>query len=468
MSAPLLWIIVPALVGGILYFLSRWERVTIWVGVILVLFLAFAARLFAIGTITSLGPIRFELVPSFEFFGRRLLLTPDLQPLLMFIYFLAAFWFGGVYAARSGRLTVPLGLGVISLLVAALAVQPFLYAALFIEMAVLLCVPLIVQPGSRYGRGVLRFVTFQTFGMPFILFTGYLLAGIESNPGDLLLTMRVGILMGLGFSFLLAIFPFHTWLPMLGETSHPYLAAFVFVVLPQLVMLFGIGFLERYAWLQNLTAVFVALRIAGLLMILTGSFWAIFQFQLGRVLGYAAMLETGYALLALSMMGETADGLWLHFSLLPARTMALGMMGLTLSVLRTNARSLSLDRLRGMAYQWPFASVGLLLALLTLAGFPLLAAFPPRFAMITDLAARQPNMAWLALLGGIGFFVIALRTFTTLFWREDEFVWHSDENRSQRLLIILGILGLIVLGLTSNWILPWLQNLSVAFPLLGG
>jgi NADH:ubiquinone oxidoreductase subunit 2 (subunit N) len=475
LSAPLLWIIFPGLATLLLMAISRWQRITLIAGVSFALVLAFSAWKLPLGQVIDVGSRSFIVETALVLLGRRLELLPAQQPLLALIFLGTAFWFGGMRAARAPQMAIPVGLAVICLLIAALAVEPFFYAALLIEMAVLLCVPLLSLPNRPPVQGALRFVTLQTFGMPFILFTGHLLAGIESNPGDTLLSLRVGILMGLGFGFLLAIFPLHSWLPMIGEESHPYMAAFVYIFLPQMVMLFGLGFLERYAWMRTVPVLFNVLRWAAVLMIAIGGIWAAFQSHAGRLMGYATMVEIGFGLLAVGMSNNTTNSLLLHFALLPARIVALGTLALSLAVLRQrspqNDIPPTLDTLRGQGWHYPLAAFALLLSMFSLAGLPLLAGFAPRFAIVTELSKSSPLLGPLALAAGGGLVVAALRFLATLFAeREGGAVamseWAILETLDQRILLLLGILCLLFLGVFGQYLLPWLEALTRAFPLL--
>jgi formate hydrogenlyase subunit 3/multisubunit Na+/H+ antiporter MnhD subunit len=463
-SAPLIWIVAPVAAALLLLLLSRWPRLISGLGAALAASLALLAWRLPVGEIIELAGRSFTIEPALVFFGRRLELLPAQLPLLALIYLAAAFWLGGTYAAHTRPLAVPLGLTVVALLTAALAVQPFLYAALLIEMAVLACVPLLTDPQSPPGRGVLRFITFQTFGMPFILFTGNLLAGIESNPGDPILSLRVGMLMGLGFGFLLALFPFHSWLPLLGEESHPYVAAFVFVFLPQMVLLFGLEFLERYAWMRSLPVLFTALRWVALLMILFGGMLAAFQAHLGRLLGYAAMLEIGFSLYALALLPTSPNALALHFALLPGRLIAFLLAALALATLRayTPHGALTLPALQGLGWRCPLAAGGLLLALFSLAGLPVLASFAPRFGLIALGMATNPLAALAALSGGMGILFTALRTLMALFARSDVEA-PPAETPGQAFFLFGGGALLVFLGLFLPRLVPWFASLAAAF-----
>ncbi|MGZ6347662.1 MAG: hypothetical protein ACXWNC_08885, partial [Anaerolineales bacterium] len=210
MSAPLLWIFLPFILAGILTLLRNQKVITL-IACIFMLLLTLAAWLLPLDTILTIGSWSFKLSSSFNILGRRLVLgTADLS-LLALIYGSAVVWVAASSVTQSARRLNSLGLAIVALLVAALAVEPFLYAALLIEMAVLLSVPLLITPGKNPGRGLIRFLIFQTLAMPFILFSGWLLAGIDANPGNLGLVQQAAILIALGFTFLLAIFPFHSW-----------------------------------------------------------------------------------------------------------------------------------------------------------------------------------------------------------------------------------------------------------------
>ena len=265
MSAPILWIFFPLTLAGLLLLLGN-PKVVFLIACLFTLFLSLAAWLLPIDTALTIGGWNFKLSPSFEILGRNLTLTSADRSFLALTYGSAFFWFIPTISMQITRLLVPLGLAITSLLVAALAVEPFLYAALIIEMAVLLSIPLLMSLRQRPTKGVIRFLIFQTLAVPFILFSGWLLAGIGANPGDLGLVNQAATLLGLGFAFLLAIFPFYTWIPLLAEEAHPYVVGFLLWMLPTATMFFGLGFLDRYTWLRTSSQLSHVIQISGLIV----------------------------------------------------------------------------------------------------------------------------------------------------------------------------------------------------------
>ena len=123
-----------------------------------------------VGEVIFLGERALKVDESMLVLGREFTIQDADRSFLAMLFFFHAVWVAGSWFARPDDVFIPFTFAMVALLVAALAVEPFLYAALLIEVGVLLAVPLLSPPGKEPGRGVFRFLSFQTFGMPFILF----------------------------------------------------------------------------------------------------------------------------------------------------------------------------------------------------------------------------------------------------------------------------------------------------------
>jgi NADH-quinone oxidoreductase subunit N len=467
MNTPLLWIFAPGLVAVVLFIFRHWYRLTVLAGTLTALILAFLAWKLPINELIRLGPWTLKISDAFNILGRRLVLDTTDRPLLIYIYLLAAFWFAAAFLTHSGRMFVPIGLVLVSLWTAALAVEPFLFAALLIELGALVSVPILSRPGEPVNRGTLRFLSFQTLGMPFILFTGWMLAGVEASPGDLELITRASILLGFGFIFLLGIFPFHTWMPMLAEEAHPYVTGFIFIILPFMVSLFGLSFLERYAWLRSSTTVYELLRLGGILMMITGGLFAAFQRNLGRIFGFAIMIETGASLLAISLPG----GVPLHFAMLLPRTLGIGIWAFALATIQKAILAqaqpnipakdaLRFHNIQGIARRIPITAGCLILANFSVAGLPALAGFPVHMALWRELAIEAPILSILALLGCSGLLIAGLRSLAVMVMGTEESSWVITEKWELILFLGIGALFLILMGIFPQWFIPQVANIS--------
>jgi formate hydrogenlyase subunit 3/multisubunit Na+/H+ antiporter MnhD subunit len=381
------------------------------------------------------------------------------------IYGAVALWFFGSEAAKSALRLVPIGFMITALMVASIAVEPFLYAALFIEVAILLAIPLLTSIYQRPSKGVIRFLIYQTLAMPFILLAGWMLAGVEASPGDLGLAAQSASMLGLGFAFLLAIFPLYTWVPMIAEEVSPYILSFILWILPTITIIFGAGFLDRYSWLRSSPQLIVALRLAGLVMLVTGGAFAAFQRNLVRIMAYGAIAETGFSILALSL--DLRLGIPILFLLIPARALGLAVWSLALSTIQDHVDTMRFSVVQGVLHILPVAGSSMIVASLSTGAFPLLAGFPSRLALWENLANDSIVSALWMGIGIVGLLTSAFRSLAVISMAPEYAGWEVRESIQQRVMLGLGVIGLFLLGIFPQSVQFFLADLPLMFEHLG-
>jgi formate hydrogenlyase subunit 3/multisubunit Na+/H+ antiporter MnhD subunit len=252
---------------------------------------------------------------------------------------------------------------------------------------------------------------------------------------------------------------------MLGEQSHPYAAGFVLVYFPLVISIFGLGFIDRYAWLRLSPGLYTLLGSVGTAMVLVGGVWAAFQTHLGRMFGFAVVLEIGLALQAVSL--GPGIGIDLFHQLLLPRTLGLGVWALGLAVLRavTNG-DVTFRGLHGMGRRYPLVAGAMVLAIFSLAGLPLLAGFPVRWALWQSLAAKNLWWAVGSLAAGFGLLFAGQRTLAVLVMGFEESEPRPGESLAELFFFGVGVLMLVVVGLFPQWFMPFLTRLPEAFEYL--
>jgi formate hydrogenlyase subunit 3/multisubunit Na+/H+ antiporter MnhD subunit len=421
------------------------ERAAALLGGLTCFLLAIAALTIPIDEALLIGPFSVKIGSTVTLLGRNLIIGDAEGPLLAFLFGIAAMWFFGAEAVGAARRLVPMGMMIIGLLIASLAVQPFLYAAMLIEMAALAAIPLLVPQGKAPSRAVLKFLIYQTLGMPCILLAGWLLAGVETSPGDLALTIQATVMLSVGFAFLLAVFPLNDWIPGLMEEGDPYVSGFLLWLLPNVIVVFGLSFLDGYAWLRGSPDIIGGMRVLGLVMVFTAGLWSALERSLMRMLGHAVVAESGLMMLATSM--AALYGTDMIFAFFVPRGLGMALWALSLAVIRRGGAENRLGALRQVGRTHPWAGAGLVLAGLSVAGFPLLAGFPARVDVWSGLAkVSTPSALWF-LAGLTGLMIGAVRQLTQLLAARGDELPIPAETTIQRGMLGLAMLALVVLGL---------------------
>lgn len=443
MSLPVLFIVFPFAVSIVLLVFYKHTRLSIFVSLILYMVLGLVSLLHNFGEVMKLGPLSFELQTTLNLLGRLLVLENQDRFYLVLVSFFSLIWIGGIRAAGIDSRVIPYQLIVTASLTAALAVEPFIFSAFFIEIAVICSIPMLVKQDEHIGKGVLRFLIFETLAMPLILLGGWLLAGNQASPSDIEQISIAGFFLGIGFAFWLAVFPFHSWVPQLSEDAQPYLVTFLLTIFPQMALIGILEFASEVAWIRGSQLFSSVLLSIGTIMVVATAVWAFYEKKGTRLFGFVVLFESGWLLLFLSLQSQLAIET-LFLSLIP-RALALALAGLSISVILHNDDNGGNLTLHGSLRDYPFASIGLVLSFLSIIGFPLLAEFPYKLTLFELLRNLHPEVMIWIMVGFIGMLVPVVNLMMDLTISEKK-EFKVKENWIQISIITIGGLTLIIMG----------------------
>jgi NADH:ubiquinone oxidoreductase subunit 2 (subunit N) len=280
---------------------------------------------------------------------------------------------------------------------------------------------------------------------------------VESLPPDSPLVIQSVITLALGIALWLAVFPFHSWVPVVTQHSNPLATSYLRFIFPAVVVLFSLNFINRYTFLRESPAMFQALQTIGTIMIVIGGTWTAFQHDLKRAFGFSTLTETGFALLAVGLINQ--GGLEWMILLIPARAFGYWLWGYTLTLIEARTGGMEMDQVKGFARRYPIISIGLLLAQLSVAGLPLLASFPFKISLLTAAIRENSTLGIWAFIGNLGLSLFTVRLLVYLATPEDVEAlnrWRLQEPKHEMIAVLLMVGALIALGLFPQ---PFLGNI---------
>lgn len=472
MTIPLIFLGLPIIMAVITYFLRRW----IWAQGILAALTAALLTLLALQVPLNTVAVFMERDVTFNaswvVLGRSFIFTETERPALAFIYLTSLIFFIAAGATKTPRAFLPVGLLTLSFMAATIFVQPFLFAALFLEIIAAFAVLLLSDDDHTVTRGSTRLLVFVTLAVPFILLAGWQLEGLEASPEDTTLLVRAALLLNIGLLILLAVVPFHSWIPNVADEAAPIASAFVFTVVQAAVLFFMLKFFTQFDWLRNNAAEFAALRLGGLTLVLVGGAFAFAQRRFGRLMGYAVMVDLGTTLLAVSVTG--LQGLSVALSIVALRGVGLAVWGLGLGWIRAHSRTYNSDDfedVQGLAWQLPFATAALIFGGLSLAAVPLTAGFTGRWALFRLLAADDFGVTLILLFAGVSITLSYARGIAALFHREpvpEEEGLPTEttgphESQAAIVFLALGVLLVLGLGIFPQMLMPAVAQAAETF-----
>ena len=227
------------------------------------------------------------------------------------------------------------------------------------------------------------------FGLGGTTLLGGLRGELAGAPAIALVAGAVLVLVGLLFK--MGAVPAHAWMPDVAEGSPAPVAAFVTVV-PKIGALIAVGRLvlalpeDGVGW-RPLIAVVAALTMT------LGNLSALWQDDVRRLLGWSAVSQSGYGLMAVVALGRSDLAIPSLLFFLAAYALAnLAAFGVVIELRGRTDRA----RYAGLGRAHPALALALVLAFLSFVGIPPLAGFTAKLALFG--ATIEAGYTWLAVL----------------------------------------------------------------------
>jgi multicomponent Na+:H+ antiporter subunit A len=322
--------------------------------------------------------------------GRTLMLEPAGQAWLAYVFVLATVFYFFAWSLSQGRSFFPFSLVILALYSLVALSRSFPMAVIVFGISAMLAIFIIQGGQPRSVRGAQRFLVVTLLAVPALLAATWMLDQAAIDPAGVALARQALLPAALGFGLLLAIIPFGTWMPAMAADAPPIISAFIFTISQGMVIFLVVTFRPNDPLALATPAIANTIQLSGLLMVVAGGLIAAVQRDFGRLLGYAALSDLGYVLLAWASGGtQSVDLALLH---MVNRAAPIALMASALAVLRHRATTDSFAALHGVARRLPIPTAGLLIGALALAGFPFTAGFPTHWAVSRTVLNGQ--WAW--------------------------------------------------------------------------
>ncbi|OQW66399.1 MAG: NADH-quinone oxidoreductase subunit L [Nitrospira sp. ST-bin5] len=253
-------------------------------------------------------------------------------------------------------------------------------------------------------------------------------AAIAGRSLDDPLLLFATILIAVGFSFKLAVVPFHMWTPDVYQGAPTSVTAFMAVASKAAsfgafmrVFVEGLGGVRA-----NWSLMFLLLCIGTLIL---GNIVALVQTNVKRMLAYSSIAHAGYALIGVVAAGRLApaeassavSSVMLYIALYAFMTF--GAFAIIAMLRKGGLEGDEIEDFSGLAKRHPFAALLMMVFMVSLAGIPPTAGFIGKFYVF--MSAVQAGLTWLAVLALVFAAISAyfyLRLVMVMYMREPEAV----------------------------------------------
>ncbi len=232
------------------------------------------------------------------------------------------------------------------------------------------------------------------------------------NQADMSLGMTFGmVLVIIGLAFKASAAPLHIWTPDVYAGAPAPVVAF-FATAPKIaaVVVLGNVLYTMFGAHESDWRPIIAI-IAALSMVI-GSFGALAQSNLKRLLAYSSIANVGFALIGLAAGAVNgASAILVYMAIYVVGT--LGLFAGVLTLRRDGEPLETIDDLNGLAKSKPAVAIGMTVLVFSVAGIPPAAGFWGKLAVFE--AGLKADLLWLVLVGVVSS-VVSLGYYLRLVW----------------------------------------------------
>ncbi|MBK5567330.1 NADH-quinone oxidoreductase subunit NuoN [Ensifer sp. 2YAB10] len=330
-----------------------------------------------------------------------------------------------------------------------------LYLSLELQSLALYVVAAINRDSVRSTEAGLKYFVLGALSSGMLLYGMSLIYGFTGHTGFTQIAAALtaegrslGLIFGLvfvlaGLAFKISAVPFHMWTPDVYEGAPTPVTAF-FAAAPKVAAMAILVRIVINAFepvVADWQQIIVFISIASMLL---GSFAAIGQRNIKRLMAYSSIGHMGYALVGLAA-GSMAGVRGVLLYMLIYMVMTLGTFACILAMRRKEGENVeNVDDLAGLSQTNPFMACVLTVLMFSLAGIPPMAGFFGKYFVF--MAAIEAQLYALAIIGVLASVVGAyyyLRVIKVMWFDEakGEFARTAGELK-----LVFGLSGLFVLG----------------------
>ena len=281
-------------------------------------------------------------------------------------------------------------------------------------------------------------------------------AQFPSLSGNILFLAGV-LLFFIGFSFKIAAFPFHMWVPDVYQGSATTIAglfstggkaAAFSAIIASLSALFG----------GSLHIFLPYLAVISVLSMLFGSIVAIAQDNIKRMLAYSSIAHAGYLIIGLAS-GNHIGIAGVVFYLIAYTFMNLGAFGIVSLIEGKDETNLNINSYAGLSEKSPMLALLLSVFMFALAGLPPFAGFFGKYYVF--ISAVKANITWLAVIGVLSSAISVyfyIRIVVLMYFKESQSEFTVQYSSTGLLAVFISFLLVILLGIVPGSVINLISS----------